>query len=345
MQLSVLDLVPVRSDQTTGDALTATRSLAQTAEEHGYHRYWLAEHHNMPAVAATNPPVLISMVASATSRIRVGSGGVMLPNHAPLVVAEQFALLEAAHPGRIDLGIGRAPGTDPVTSWALRHGGGGVEDDAVQRFPEYVDNVVSMMSPGGVGLQVNGRMHALNATPAAISVPQVWLLGSSDYSARLAASRGLPYVFAHHFSGQGTAEALSLYRSSFQPTEDTPTPQTFLTVNVAVAETQEEANRLALPQLQAMVALRTGQPLRSQRLVEEAEKETIPEAHQSLVESMARRWVIGTPASAAEEIRSLATSYGVDEVMVHPVASAFLGGDPASSPARESTLALLAAAL
>ena len=129
------------------------------------------------------------------------------------------------------------------------------------RFPEYVDNVVSMMSPGGVGLQVNGRLHALNATPAAVSVPPVWLLGSSDYSARLAASRGLPYVFAHHFSGQGTAEALELYRSSFQPSSENPTPRTFLTVNAVVASSQEEADRLALPQLQAMVALRTGQPL------------------------------------------------------------------------------------
>ena len=125
--LSVLDLVPVRQDQSTGQALAATRSLARVADRHGYRRYWLAEHHNMPAVAATNPPVLIAMVAAATERIRVGSGGVMLPNHAPLVVAEQFALLEAAHPGRIDLGIGRAPGTDPVTSYALRHGAGGVE--------------------------------------------------------------------------------------------------------------------------------------------------------------------------------------------------------------------------
>ena len=133
--LSVLDLVPVRSDQSTADALSATVSLAQAADELGYRRYWLAEHHNMPAVAATNPPVLIAMVAAATQRIRVGSGGVMLPNHAPLVVAEQFALLEAAHPGRIDLGIGRAPGTDPVTSWALRHGAGGVTDEAVNRFP------------------------------------------------------------------------------------------------------------------------------------------------------------------------------------------------------------------
>ena len=151
LTLSVLDLVPVRTDQTTSDALAATRSLARTADELGYRRYWLAEHHNMPAVAATNPPVLIAMVAGATERIRVGSGGVMLPNHAPLVVAEQFALLEAAHPGRIDLGIGRAPGTDPVTSWALRHGAGGVTDEAVSHFPEYVDNVLAMMEPSGVG--------------------------------------------------------------------------------------------------------------------------------------------------------------------------------------------------
>jgi luciferase family oxidoreductase group 1 len=345
LTLSVLDLAPVRSDQTTGDALAATRGLARVAEEHGYHRYWLAEHHNMPAVAATNPPVLIGMVAAATSRIRVGSGGVMLPNHAPLVVAEQFALLEAAYPGRIDLGIGRAPGSDPVTSWALRHGGGGVEDDAVSHFPEYVDNVISMMSPGGVGLQVGGRLHALTATPAAVSVPPVWLLGSSDYSARLAASRGLPYVFAHHFSGQGTAEALALYRSGFQPTEANPTPRTFLTVNAVVAETQEDADRLALPQLQAMVALRTGQPLRAQRLVEEAEKETVPPEHQGLIEAMSSRWVIGTPAAAAAEVRELASSYDVDEVMVHPVAGSYLGTPADASPTREATLSLLAEAL
>ena len=131
----------------------------------------------MPAVAATNPPVLIGLVAGATRRMRVGSGGVMLPNHAPLVVAEQFALLEAAYPGRIDLGIGRAPGTDPVTSFALRHGAGGVTDEAVSRFPEYVDNILAMMEPGGVGLGVAGRTHVLKATPVASSVPEVWLLG------------------------------------------------------------------------------------------------------------------------------------------------------------------------
>lgn len=344
MHLSVLDLVPVRSDQTTGDALAATRRLAQVADVAGYRRYWLAEHHNMPAVAATNPPLLIAIVAAATERIRVGSGGVMLPNHAPLVVAEQFALLEAAYPGRIDLGIGRAPGSDPVTSYALRHGAGGVEDDAVARFPSYVDNVVSMMSPGGVGLEVGGRMHPLNATPHATSVPPVWLLGSSDYSARLAAERGLPYVFAHHFSGQGTADALELYRTSFRPSEALAEPRTFLTVNASVAETQEEADRLALPQLEAMVALRTGGQLRAQRLVEEAEKDPVADAHLGLLQAMRTRWVIGTPDSAAAEIAELAATYDVDEVMVHPVAGAFIGTPPDSAPAREATLRLLAAA-
>jgi luciferase family oxidoreductase group 1 len=261
------------------------------------------------------------------------------------VVAEQFALLEAAHSGRIDLGIGRAPGSDPVTSYALRHGAGGVEDDAVARFPTYVDNVVAMMSPEGVGLQVAGRTHPLRATPHATSVPPVWLLGSSDYSARLAAERGLPYVFAHHFSGEGTAQALELYRSSFRPSEALAEPQTFLTVNASVADTQEEADRLALPQLEAMVTLRTGGQLRPQRFVEEAEKDPIAPAHLGMVESMRKRWVIGTADAAASQIAELAATYGVDEVMVHPVGGAFIGTPPDTSPARETTLRLLAAAL
>jgi len=269
----------------------------------------------------------------------------MLPNHAPLVVAEQFALLEAAYPGRIDLGIGRAPGSDPVTSYALRHGAGGVDDDAVSRFPEYVDNVISMMDAKGVGLSVNGRVYPLKATPNAVSRPPVWLLGSSDYSARLAGLRGLPYVFAHHFAGQGTAEALDLYRQSFRPSEECPEPTTFLTANVAVAATQEEAERLTLPQLQAMAALRTGGELRPQRSVEEAEADPLPAAQTALVASMRERWVVGTPERAAAEVRALATTYGVDEVMVHPVAAAYDETPAGSSPAREETLRLLAAEL
>ncbi len=339
--LSVLDLVPVRNDQTTGDAIAASVALAKAADELGYRRYWVAEHHNMPAVAATNPPVLIAMLAAATQRIRVGSGGVMLPNHAPLVVAEQFALLEAAHPGRIDLGIGRAPGTDPVTSWALRHGAGGVTDEAVSRFPEYVDNVLAMMDAAGVGLAVQGRTHELKATPHAVGVPTIWLLGSSDYSAALAAEKGMPYVFAHHFSGSGTAEALALYRSRFRPSPELAEPRTFLTVNAAVAETQEEAERLALPQLLSMLALRTGAPLTPQRLVEEAEKVEVPDAHHGLLGAMRSRWVIGDPEAARERIAELASTYDVDEVMVHPVAGAHEGGDPRSGPGRVDTLRLL----
>ena len=342
LNLSVLDLVPVRGDQTTTDALQASVALARTADEAGYQRYWVAEHHNMPAVAATNPAILISMLAGATERIRVGSGGVMLPNHAPLVVAEQFALLEAAYPGRIDLGIGRAPGSDPVTSWALRHGAGGVEADAVNHFPEHVANVVAMMNPAGVGINVRGRSYELRATPHAVSVPDVWLLGSSDYSALLAAQMGLPYVFAHHFSGSGTAEAMAIYRNEFTPGEALAAPRTFLTVNVCVADTQEEADRLARPQLLAMLWLRTGGELRPQLSVEEAEAIELPEQQRGLYDAMARRWVIGTPAESLKRIEELAATYDVDEVMVHPVAGAPTGADPRRGLGRERTLDLLA---
>jgi luciferase family oxidoreductase group 1 len=343
--LSVLDLVPVRSDQTTGAALAASRRLARVADELGYRRYWLAEHHNMPAVAATNPPVLVAMVAGITEQIRVGSGGVMLPNHAPLVVAEQFALLEAAYPGRIDLGIGRAPGTDPLTNIALRHGAGGVSDDAVEHFPQYVEDVVAMMSPDGVTMQVAGRVQALRATPRAQTSPDVWLLGSSDFSARLAAACGLPYVFAHHFSGRGTAEALELYRSGYQPSERHPEPRTFLTVNAVVAESQEEADRRALPNLLTMVALRTGQALFAQPTIEEAEATALPEEHRALAEQMARRWIVATPDDAAKHVAELAATYDVDEVMVHPIAGASAGTPPDRAPHREETLRLLAEAV
>ncbi len=343
VRLSVLDLVPVRTGQSTADALAASVSLAQVADRAGYHRYWVAEHHNMPSVAATNPAVLIAVLAGATERIRVGSGGVMLPNHAPLVVAEQFALLEAAHPGRIDLGIGRAPGSDPVTSWALR-AGGSVEADAVSRFPEYVETVMAMMDPAGLPLDLQGRPYLLHATPSASSTPPVWLLGSSDYSARLAAQLGLPYVFAHHFSGQGTAEMLALYRETFQPSPYASEPVTFLTVNVCVAETEEEARRLARPQELAMVALRTRGALQAQLTVEEAAEVSLPPEHEDLARSMRERWVVGSPETARAQVEELAERFAVDEVMVHPVAGSSAATDPRRSPAREATLELLAGA-
>jgi luciferase family oxidoreductase group 1 len=345
MRLSVLDLVPVRSDQSTSDALAATTHLAQTADRLGYTRYWLAEHHNMPAVAATSPPVLIAHLAAHTSQLRLGSGGVMLPNHAPLAVAEQFALLEAAHPGRIDLGIGRAPGSDPVTSLALR-GAAGRDESDIEAFPEYLDDVVALMSARGVRVPLPRDLmrenYILKATPAAVSEPTLWLLGSSMYSAHLAAAKGLPYVFAHHFSGQGTAEALEVYRSEFRPSALASEPVTFLTVNAVVAETHDEAMALILPNLQMMGRLRTGQPLGALDLVEDAEQHELSPQAQRVVESGLRRAVVGTPTEAADQVRALADEFGVDEVMVNPVASAHRGTEPASAPARDTTLELLA---
>ena len=345
MRLSVLDLVPVRTDQSTADAVAATTLLAQTADQLGYTRYWLAEHHNMPAVAATSPPVLIAHLAAHTSTMRLGSGGVMLPNHAPLAVAEQFALLEAAHPGRIDLGIGRAPGSDPVTSMALR-GAAGRDDRDIEAFPSYLDDVVALMSSAGVRVPLPRDLmrenYILKATPAAVTEPKLWLLGSSMYSAHLAAAKGLPYVFAHHFSGQGTEEALQTYRDEFRPGDLAAEPVTFLTVNAAVADTAAEAERLLLPNLQMMARLRTGQPLGPLDLVEDAEARQLSPRELTVVDAGRRQAVVGSPAEAADQLRALAERFGVDEVMVNPVAAAFRGTDPDTAPARETTLELLA---
>jgi luciferase family oxidoreductase group 1 len=263
----------------------------------------------------------------------------MLPNHAPLTVAEQFALLEAAAPGRIDLGIGRAPGSDPVTSYALR---GGRDDRDIENFPEYLDDVVALMSARGVRVPLRSGDYRLKATPAATSEPRLWLLGSSMYSARLAAAKGLPYVFAHHFSGQGTEEALQYYRTHFRPSDLTPKPVTFLTVNASVAETADEARELMLPNLQMMARLRTGQPLGPVHLVEEAHQEKLTPQQQHIVDSGLARAVVGAPAEAADQVRALADRFDVDEVMVHPVASARRGTDPRTAPARVATLELLA---
>ena len=339
MRLSVLDLVPVRTDQTTADALAATVRLAQLADRLGFTRYWVAEHHNMPAVGATSPPVLLAYLAAQTSRVRLGSGGVMLPNHAPLAVAEQFALLEAAAPGRVDLGIGRAPGSDPVTSFMLR---GGHDEQEISNFPDYLDQVRAMMSSRGVQVQLRDGDYLLKATPAAASEPKLWLLGSSMYSARLAAAKGLPYVFAHHFSGQGTEEALAYYRANFTPSSLCPEPVTFLTVNATVAETHDGAMALMLPNLQMMARLRTGRPLGPVELVEDAMANQVSDAEQRIIDGSLRRAVVGAPAEAAGQIRELAEHFGVDEVMVNPVASARRGTDPATAPAREQTLELLA---
>lgn len=343
MKLSVLDLIPVRSDQTTADALAATTELAQAADKAGFTRFWVAEHHNMESVASTSPPVLIALLAGATERIRVGSGGVMLPNHAPLAVAEQFALLEAAYPGRIDLGIGRAPGSDPVTSWALRTGAGRDETDLL-RFPQHLDHVLALMDDAGIRVPIQGREYRIRATPKPVTSPDLWLLGSSMFSAHLAADKGLPYVFAHHFSGKGTAEALATYRAEFRPSDICAEPTTFLTANVVVAEDETEARELAIPNLQNMARLRTGMPMGTVDLVEDALALDLGEGLDRLVAAGLERMIVGTPAHARDELERLAAEFDVDEVMIHPVASARRGTDPKRNTARVRTVELLAEA-
>lgn len=344
MHLSVLDLAPVRTDQSSADALAATMRLAKLADALGCRRYWVAEHHNIPSVAATSPAVMTAMLAAATTRMRVGSGGVMLPNHSPLAVAEQFALLEAAHPGRIDLGIGRAPGADPVASLALRGPAGRGERD-VEEFPDHLDDVIALLGAAGVSLQLPDRHYVLKATPHALTTPLVFVLGSSLQSARVAAAKGLPYVFGHHLFGEHTAEALALYRSEFVPRDITGEPLAFLTVNAVVAETRDEAMALMLPHLHLQARTATGQPPVRLELADDAEQATLTPEQSRIAQGELQRAVLGTPAEALAQLRELAHRFDVDELMLNPVASARRGTDPATAPGRESTLALLADAL
>ncbi|WP_210413846.1 LLM class flavin-dependent oxidoreductase [Protaetiibacter larvae] len=342
LALSVLDLVPVRAGQSSAQAVAASIALARRADELGCTRYWFAEHHNMPAVASTAPPVLIAAVAASTSRIRVGSGGVMLPNHAPFTVAEQFAALEALAPGRIDLGVGRAPGSDPVITALLRSSGPTSE---VDRFEANLRDIEAIVGEGAVlsldtadGL----REYEVKATPAAASTPTMWLLGSSDYSAHLAARLGLPYVFAHHFSGEGTERALEIYRREFRASEALDAPRTFLTLNVVAADTASEAEARAQPALQNMARMRTGKPLRVLDTVEAAAREELDVASRHVIDLMRERWIIDAADEAAARVRRLAEQFGVDEVMVSPGAGARESEPLDRVPGRERTLELLA---
>ena len=343
LALSVLDLVPVRTAQTSAQAIAASMALAQRADALGYTRYWFAEHHNMPSVASTTPPVLVAAASARTQRIRVGSGGVMLPNHSPLVVAEQFAALEALAPGRVDLGIGRAPGSDPVITPLLRMSG---TTSDVERFPGHISDILSLVSPDGATVRFSsGGEYGVHATPAAIGAPEVWLLGSSDYSAQLAAHLGLPYVFANHFSGEGLERALELYRTGFVASEHLAAPKTFLTVNTVTAPTEEEALARALPQLRAMVRLRTNQPSMPLETIEQAQAAhaDADAATDELHARMRARWLVGDAARVGAELRAFAARYGVDEVMVSPVSGSFANEALDAAPGRVQTLELLAA--
>lgn len=303
--LSVLDLAVVSEGGTTASALAATTTLAQHAERLGYTRFWVAEHHNMPTVASTNPAVLIAHLAAATATIRVGSGGVMLPNFPPLVVAEQFAMLEALHPGRIDLGIGRAPGADPATAAALRRSPAPLN---VDEFPRHLLDLMGLL---GDRRGNEGLWNRFSATPRATSVPAVVLLGSSGYSAQLAGHLGLPFAFAHHFDTGGTLQALSLYHQNFAPSVILERPYAIVTANVLVAPTDEEAAWLAAPGQLTIYAIRNGRftPLLPPERA--AEHPDLP-----LAQQMPTNRIVGSPATVVAELADLLEATAANELMI-----------------------------
>jgi luciferase family oxidoreductase group 1 len=246
---SILDLAPIVQGGDAGAALRSSLDLARLGEELGYRRYWLAEHHNMPGIASAATSIVIAHVAGGTSTIRVGAGGIMLPNHAPLVIAEQFGTLDALFPGRIDLGLGRAPGTDPLTARALRRTLTGDVDD----FPDDVVELMTYFRPAREG-------QAVRAVPGAGAKIETWILGSSLYGAQLAAALGLPYAFASHFAPGQLMQAIEVYRDRFRPSEHLAKPYLMLGANVIAAGTDEEGRLLLTSLEQAFVALRRGRP-------------------------------------------------------------------------------------
>jgi luciferase family oxidoreductase group 1 len=304
--LGVLDLAPIPDNSTAGEALRATTDLARKAEELGFSRFWVAEHHGMPGIASSSPPVLIGHIAAATERIRVGSGGVMLPNHSSLVVAEQFGMLEALHPGRIDLGIGRAPGTDQATAQALRQGGG-PED-----FPRQLTDLFGFFTGQWPEKHPFQQLHAV---PAEGNGPDVWLLGSSGYSAQVAGALGIPFAFAHHFMPQNTLPALDLYRKSFRPSAALDKPHSMIGVGVICADTDERARFLAGASGLSFLRLRTGRPSRMPT-PEAAAAYPYSEVEQAFIADRQSTQQIGAPDTVIAGLTDLVKRAEVDELMI-----------------------------
>jgi luciferase family oxidoreductase group 1 len=302
--LSVLDLSPITEGMNAATALWNSVDLARHAEQWGYHRYWLAEHHNMPGIASAATAVVIGLVAGHTTSIRVGSGGVMLPNHAPLVIAEQFGTLESLYPGRIDLGIGRAPGTDQLTAYALRRN---LHGD-VTAFPRDVVELQGYFRDPEPGQRVR-------AVPGAgLRVP-IWILGSSLFGAQLAAALGLPYAFASHFAPAAMLDAIALYRSQFQPSEQLAAPYLMLGLNVCAADTEDEARYLRSSAQQSFVNLRRGRPGPLPPPIENFEA-ALAEPDRQMLAEVAATSVTGTEEMVRRELAAFAARTGADEIMV-----------------------------
>ncbi|MBA4334952.1 MAG: LLM class flavin-dependent oxidoreductase [Methylobacterium sp.] len=301
--ISVLDLVPVREGQEPGDALRASIDLARHAESLGYTRYWVAEHHNMVGIASAATAVVIGQLAAATKTIRVGAGGIMLPNHAPLIIAEQFGTLEALFPGRIDLGLGRAPGTDQMTMRAMRR-----SPMSSDSFPQDVLELQAYFAPAGPN-------QAIQAVPGAgLNVP-LWILGSSLFGSQLAAELGLPYAFASHFAPDALMQALAIYRERFKPSEQLARPHAMPGINVIAAETDAEARHLATSLQQRFVGMVRGQRGKLQPPIDDIETYWSPneKAH---VAGMLRYAFIGSPDTLKRQLGAFITTTRADEIMV-----------------------------
>jgi len=301
--LSVLDLVPVTEGSTPREALHRSLDMAQRAERLGYTRYWVAEHHNMTGIASAATSLVIGYLAAGTSTIRVGAGGIMLPNHPPLVIAEQFGTLESLHPGRIDLGLGRAPGTDQLTSVALRR-----DEARVGAFVEEVRELQAFLAPVEPGQRVR-------AVPGAgLEVP-LWILGSSTYGAQVAALLGLPYAFASHFAPDALEAALAVYRDRFEPSAQRAQPYAMAGVNVVVAETDAEARRLFTTMQQGFANLRRGTPGPYPPPVDDIEEYWSP-VEKAQASHMLKYAIVGAPETVREQLERFAAYTGADELIV-----------------------------
>ena len=307
--LSVLDLSPVSAGSTGAQALRNSLDLARLADRLGFVRYWVAEHHNLPAIASSAPDIMIGQIAAATSRMRVGSGGVMLPNHAPLMVAERFKVLEALFPGRIDLGLGRAPGTDQVTSYLLRRRQGiGEEDDFLDRFNE-------LMLLETRGFPPNHPFASVQAMPADVPLPPIYLLGSSDYSAQLAGQIGAAFAFAHHFATFPADEAMRLYRDSFRPSVSHDKPYAIVGTHVVCADTDAEAERLAAT-VDLNFALRAKGERPPLASPEDALAYDYTPADRARIAQNRTKLSVGSPSTVMAKLKTLIAATQADEVMV-----------------------------
>ena len=306
ISFSVLDLAPIVVGSDARDALSRSLDLARHAEQFGYTRYWVAEHHGMPGIASSATAVVIGHIAGGTSTIRVGSGGIMLPNHSPLVIAEQFGTLESLYPGRIDLGLGRAPGTDHLTARALRR----TPDRNGEDFPELLEELRGYLAPLG-----DGPTRAVRAIPGeGLNIP-IWLLGSSDFSARLASHLGLPFGFASHFSPSYTLPALGLYRRNFRPSADLEKPYAMVGINVVAAETDEEARRLATSMQQTVLSLLRGRPSQLKPPVDNID-DICTDFEKAALEERSRFTIVGSKETVRAGLERFLRETEADEMII-----------------------------